>query len=325
VRFRFPRFDAVEYPLHDIVIPWTYRRARPLSSVAELMLLLAWRGAYSVDRFSALLRRALIRSILNVYLGVWLADSELRAYVVRLRNDCQYSTEGAGIDVGYAPVAGEALGGADELREWFRDSPKTRLHMQMYVKVTSRSVLKAKDVLEVGCGQGDGAAFLTQVHSPARFVGVDRHPTQLGLSRTRHGRLSPQLTFVRADALRLPFANSSFDVVVNVESAHSYPNFEQFVAEVRRVLRPDGAFCFADLRKASDSPRPWTTVLDAQFTGAGFRIVYHEDITKNAQQSLDELREAYGGRLWDEWESLRNRFKSRQFEYHLYVLARPSA
>src|SRR5207302_660875 len=110
-------------------------------------------------------------------------------------------TEGAGIDVGYAPVAGEALAGADELREWFRDSPKTRLHMQMYVKVTSRSVLKAKNVLEVGCGQGDGAAFLTQVHSPARFVGVDRHPTQLGLSRTRHGRLSPRLTFVRADAL----------------------------------------------------------------------------------------------------------------------------
>jgi len=320
--FHFRRFDAVEYEVRNISIPWRFRPAQPSSSFAELILLVTWKCAYLVDRLVGPVRRALTRSILNVYQGVWLPHSDLRAHVVRMRNDCQYGTEGAGIDVGYAPLPGQTLEGMDKLRERFLD-PKVRLHMQMYAKVASFSTLTDKHVLEVGCGQGDGAAFLTQVRSPAKCIGLDRHSSQITFSRTRHGWLSPRLTFVRGDALRLPFPDGSFDAVVNVESAHSYPNFEQFVAEVFRVLRRDGVLCFADLRKASDSTLPWVEVLGGQFTRAGFRVLHYEDITKNAWASLDELRTTYGGRLWDEWETLRRLFGSREFEYHLYVVERP--
>ena len=36
----------------------------------------------------------------------------------------------------------------------------------------------------------------------------------------------------------------------------------------------------------------------------------------------DELRTLAGGRLWDEWESLRHLFGSRELEYHWYVLSK---
>src|SRR5581483_695264 len=106
MRFHFDRFDAVEYPLSNVSIPWRYDRAQPFSSVAALTLLATWKLMYPVVRFAeartaanaergsaapvqtadpGLVRRALARSILNVYLGVWLPKSDLRAQIVRMR------------------------------------------------------------------------------------------------------------------------------------------------------------------------------------------------------------------------------------------------
>ena len=35
-------------------------------------------------------------------------------------------------------------------------------------------------------------------------------------------------------------------MVTNIESSHSYPHLDRFFAEVRRVLRPGGVFCYTD-------------------------------------------------------------------------------
>jgi ubiquinone/menaquinone biosynthesis C-methylase UbiE len=53
------------------------------------------------------------------------------------------------------------------------------------------------------------------------------------------------------DAQRLPFADASFDVVLNVEASHCYPDFPGFLDEVARVLKPGGRFGHADLRYRS--------------------------------------------------------------------------
>jgi ubiquinone/menaquinone biosynthesis C-methylase UbiE len=195
--------------------------------------------------------------------------------------------------------------------------------MQMYLKVTSRTELAGKRVIEVGCGQGDGAAFLTQIKPPAKYVGVDLHPTQIELCATRLKPLAPTLVFSRGDAQQLPLASDSFDVAINVESSHSYPMFDKFVAEVYRVLAPDGVFCFSDLRKAVPG-ESCATGLRSQFEHAGFVVDHHEDITGNAFRSLDELRELMGGRLWDEFENLRELFRNRLFEYHHFLLRKPA-
>ena len=39
-----------------------------------------------------------------------------------------------------------------------------------------------------------------------------------------------------------------FDVVINLEASHCYPNFTRFLAEVARVLKPGGHFLYADFR-----------------------------------------------------------------------------
>jgi ubiquinone/menaquinone biosynthesis C-methylase UbiE len=308
----FPRFDAVDHPLSDI-------RLR-CSTLRELLLVMFWRTSYTLQRFVPKMRRLRERSVLNVYLGTLLAHSDLRMQIARLRNQAQYGTAGAGIDVGYSPD--HPIETWAVLSEWFKNL-KTRLHMQMYLKVVSVTPLAEKHVLEVGCGQGDGAAFLSQLLKPAKYIGVDLHPTQVGLCRQRHASRGAPLDFQRANAQQLPFLDKSFDVVVNVESAHSYPSFDAFISEVFRVLKPGGSFCFADLRQ-STSEVSCVETYRRDFERAGFTVLQHEDITHNAWKSIDELRNASGGRLWDEWESLRDLFGSRKMEYHWFVLTKPA-
>jgi hypothetical protein len=52
----------------------------------------------------------------------------------------------------------------------------------------------------------------------------------------------PNLHFVQADARALPLSDASFDVVTSFETIEHFDRQEAFVAEVRRVLRPDGCF-----------------------------------------------------------------------------------
>lgn len=320
--FFFSRFDAVDHRLSDVTLSWRYQRATPVLSVVELALLVFWKVCYRLQRQVPLLRRLRERTVLNIYLGSSLPHSGLRSQIAALRNEAQYKAVGAGIDVGYAPAPGEPAADWTIPPDWFKGQLNKRLHMQMYLKVTSRTPLKDLTVLEVGCGQGDGAAFLTLVRSPARYVGIDLHATQIELCGRNYASVR-KASFQRADAQALPFASGAFDVAINIESSHSYPDFERFVAEVFRVLKPGGSFCFADLRK----PAPGTSCqqsLQRHFEQAGFTVAHHQDITGNAFLSIDELRQSSGGRLWDEFEALRCLFRDRQLEYLWYVLTRPA-
>lgn len=96
--------------------------------------------------------------------------------------------------------------------------------------------------LDVACGTG----YLTQ-HLPGRVTGLDASASMLELAAAR----VPSAAFVESDALRLPFADETFD---RVFTAHFYGHLdeterERFLTEARRVaaelvvvdsaLRPD--------------------------------------------------------------------------------------
>ena len=94
------------------------------------------------------------------------------------------------------------------------------------------------NVLEVGAGTG-----LNLEHYPAgvRLVLAEPDPYMRRLLVDRLGESSREATVVEATAEALPFADNSFDAVVSTLvlcSVHSVP---EALAEIRRVLRPEGA------------------------------------------------------------------------------------
>ena len=125
------------------------------------------------------------------------------------------------------------------------DEPN-RACIQLYHHVATQTEVRGCEVLEVSCGHGGGASWVTRTLQPACYTGLDLNPTGIRFCRERHR--VPGLEFVVGDAQRLPFADGSLDVVLNVEASHCYPDFPGFLAEVARVLRPGGHFLYADFR-----------------------------------------------------------------------------
>jgi len=93
---------------------------------------------------------------------------------------------------------------------------------------------------------------------------------------------------VQGDAESLPFADESFDAVINVEAAHGYPNFPRFLAEVARVLRPGGRFLYADFRSYLDFSQ-W----EAAMADAPMRLLSERVINAEVLRGLDNLAPRY--------------------------------
>ncbi len=90
------------------------------------------------------------------------------------------------------------------------------------------------DVLDVAAGTG--ASSLPLAEAGARVVASDPSTGMLEVGRRRH----PQLVFARADALRLPFADASFDVVAISFGLRNIGDPERALREMARVCRPGG-------------------------------------------------------------------------------------
>lgn len=104
-------------------------------------------------------------------------------------------------------------------------------------------VVPGQRVLDLGCGPGDGTAWLAAQGAAA--IGLDYSAGMVASAR-REPSLVGRL--VRGDAGRLPFAEASFDKVVCTNSFHHYPDHARALAEMRRVLKPGGLLVLVDPR-----------------------------------------------------------------------------
>jgi SAM-dependent methyltransferase len=123
-----------------------------------------------------------------------------------------------------------------------------RACVQLYHHVAAQVPLRGKNVLEVSCGHGSGAAYVTRTFQPRSYTGLDLNPAAIHFCQEHHQ--VDGLNFRQGDAEHLPFEPDTFDAVINVEASHCYPEFPRFLAEVARVLKPGGHFLYADFRFA---------------------------------------------------------------------------
>jgi len=108
-------------------------------------------------------------------------------------------------------------------------------------------VLGRKDarILDLCCGTGD-LAFALQREAKGRVWGADFAHTMLvrarekSLVETGSGATSWKIPFVESDALRMPFADASFDLVTTAFGFRNLANYEAGLQEIWRVLKRGG-------------------------------------------------------------------------------------
>ncbi len=160
------------------------------------------------------------------------------------------------------------------------DEPN-RFFIQLYHRTASQANIQGKRVLEVSCGHGGGASYLVRTFHPASYTGLDLNQDGIAFCRKTHNL--PGLDFVDGNAENLPFADQSFDVVINVEASSHYPHFPRFLTEVARVLGPGGHFLYADHRR-----RLLIAKWEAELADAPLRLVTHADINAEVLRGMEK-------------------------------------
>lgn len=109
-----------------------------------------------------------------------------------------------------------------------------------------RSTLQKRGAraLDLCCGTGDMARALRKQAPKATIVGVDFSRGMLKRGQMKFHE--HQIAAVEGDALRLPFPDQTFDLVVSAFGFRNLSNYDAGLREIHRMLRPGGELGILD-------------------------------------------------------------------------------
>ena len=104
-----------------------------------------------------------------------------------------------------------------------------------------RGILDRDDavVLDVACGTGDLSIELDR-NARARIVGSDFCRPMLTVAQSKPSGGTAPIPYVEGDALKLPFADGSFDAVTIAFGLRNLASVPDGLAELLRILKPGG-------------------------------------------------------------------------------------
>lgn len=136
--------------------------------------------------------------------------------------------------------------------------------VERYLRENPLPLPSGARVLDAGCGTGLlTLALLRVLERPADIVSIDLSFRSLQTARRAVQKQRPAargpVTFAQADALKLPFADDTFDLVMT-SGVLEYLPLREGLCEMARVLAPGGHLFFVPVR-----PSPLTKLLEVMF------------------------------------------------------------
>ncbi len=113
--------------------------------------------------------------------------------------------------------------------------------------------------VDVGCGEGRLDRLLAD--SGYTVIGIDGSPTLIRLASEAH----PDGDYRVGDASSLPLQDATVELVLSFMALHDIADLDGVCREVRRVLMPDGSFCFSVLHPVATGGDFDSSDADARF------------------------------------------------------------
>jgi SAM-dependent methyltransferase len=204
-------------------------------------------------------------------------------------------------------------------------------------------------VLDVGCGIGGPARYLAHTYR-CHVDGVDLTPEliETGKVLTERCGLADRVRLQLGNALELPYADRTFDVVWCQNVTMNLADKTGFLAEVYRVLKPGGLFTATEYSVGQGGdivfPVPWAydssinfldteDVMRARYGTTGFRVRewnnYSDTVIKNYEQTLSAppnkltIKLVFGDDTPDRQRNSQRNLIERRIIYWMIVAERP--
>lgn len=191
-------------------------------------------------------------------------------------------------------------------------------------------------MVDAGCGLGQSAIWLSQRYH-SKVTGITVVPKQIQTIEERLAKdPEPNVAFVLANYLNMPFADNSLDVVWAVESVCHAPEKMLFYKEAYRVLRPGGKLVMADSIRTERPLPPQKEKLLHEIFGrwaipdidtveehrrhaqeAGFSSFKNRDVTANVLKSYQNLKALCKRYEWLSWLLYKTKLLSQTRHYNM--------
>jgi len=139
---------------------------------------------------------------------------------------------------------GSIAGRYDFLNHFLSANIDRRWRQTCVKEVATRVRVSRPRILDVGCGTADLSISFSAL---GPVCGCDFCHPMLSVAAKKTARNGGNLiSLLGADALGLPFADASFDIVVSAFVLRNLTDIDAGLREMRRVLRPEGVMGFLE-------------------------------------------------------------------------------
>ena len=112
-----------------------------------------------------------------------------------------------------------------------------------------------KTILDIATGTGDLAILMAQTKAD-KIIGLDISAGMLevGKQKITDKKLSARIEMVLADSENMPFEDDFFDAITVAFGIRNFENLEKGLAEILRVLKPNGVFVILETSVPEKTP-----------------------------------------------------------------------
>ena len=152
--------------------------------------------------------------------------------------------------------------------------------LERYLRENPLPLPAGARVLDAGCGTGLLTLAFLRVHErPADIASIDLSLRSLQTARRAADKLPKgprrRVAFAQSNALALPFADETFDLVLT-SGVLEYLPLREGLGELARVLAPGGHLLFVPVR-----PSPATRLLEVMFR---FKAHHPREVAENTRR-----------------------------------------
>jgi ubiquinone/menaquinone biosynthesis C-methylase UbiE len=135
-------------------------------------------------------------------------------------------------------------------------------------------------ILDVGCGGGRTIQKMAEIASEGRIFGVDYAAGSVAASRGKNARAiaAGRVDIQRASVSQLPFPDNKFDLVTAIETQYYWPDLENDMREILRVLKP-GATLVIIAESYKGSNHDWVV-------GSVMKVLGSNQLSRDDQKEL---------------------------------------